>query len=290
MRQSLFSTYHPVLPFCYFAGVIALAMSTLHPAFVALSFAAGSCYLIFLKGVWPFLKRLCFALPVFLTVSVANLLLNSLGLTVLFYLGDTPVTKEALVYGMCSGGMLVSVLQWFACYQEVVTTEKFLSLFRRFLPVTAMMIAMIFRYIPDTLRKGREIHRAQWALLGKEGLIRREKAVQGIRMTSILMSWSMENSIETADSMRARGYGRGTRRRHTLPPLATADGVLLGVLLCLLVVNGLLIILPEHHFAFYPRLSGLRIPVWSVLLYAICLWLPLILEGREWLRWKRPRS
>jgi energy-coupling factor transport system permease protein len=39
----------------------------------------------------------------------------------------------------------------------------------------------------------------------------------GIKILSALTTWSLENSIETADSMNARGYGR--RAGAFIPPI-----------------------------------------------------------------------
>ena len=47
---------------------------------------------------------------------------------------------------------------------------------------------------------------------------RKEKAAvqNGVRSASVLMGWGMEDSIETADSMRARGYGARKRTAFSI--------------------------------------------------------------------------
>jgi len=82
--------------------------------------------------------------------------------------------------------------------------------------VINMMISMIFRYIPDTVRHGREIEMSQRALLGSDDGHRKTKVARAIRLASILMAWSMENAIETADSIGGRkGISRDVAS-HTL--------------------------------------------------------------------------
>ncbi len=282
MRSNVFSQAHPAVLFLYFAGVLGLTMSSLHPVLVAISFAAGSVTLLSLKGAAALFKRLPGYLIMLLVLTAANALLSGMGLSVLFYAGGTPVTKEAALYGLCSGGMLVSVIVWFSCYQEMMTGGKFLILFGRIAPTLSMMVSMIFRYIPETLRKGREIDTAQRALIGNETLSRRRKTASGIRLASVLMSWSMENSIETAQSMRARGYAGGRpRSRYTHERFTRYDGALCGILLCLLAALGVLLQSPDSRFAFYPVLTPAALSPWTVLFYSVYLLCPLVLEGRE---------
>lgn len=285
MKQHVFYDAHPAVIFLYFCGTIGFAMSTMHPLYVSLSFGMALLYGWYLKGWRSVCRGLGYGLAVIVIVAAANAFFNGLGLTVLFHVGDHPITAEALCYGLCAGGMLVSVIQWFSCYQEVMTSDKFLSLFGRLAPTTSMMVSMIFRYIPDTIRKAREIQTAQKAMLGNESPGKKQELSQGIRMASILMSWSMESSIETADSMRSRGYGETKRSHYTKQKINRYDVILLCVVGLLIAVNGYWIFARANQFAFYPWMEGVSIPWWIGTLYAILLGIPLLLEGREQLCW-----
>ena len=156
-----------------------------------------------------------------------------------------------------------------------------MQLFSRVAPTMAMVLSMIFRYVPDTIKKAREITVAQSALLGTSQKTR----AQGIRIASILMSWSMENAIETADSMRARGYGRGPHTSFTNERFSAHDILSLSLLAALIIGNA--IFLFQYHFSFYPRLSQLQTDILPYLLYAVMLSYPIILEGKERLAWMR---
>ncbi|NLB27506.1 MAG: hypothetical protein GX819_00955, partial [Clostridiaceae bacterium] len=65
---------------------------------------------------------------------------------------------------------------------------------------------------PQAMAHGREIEISRRALLGDPQ--RRFRLAEAIRMTSVLMAWSMENAIETADSMRAKSFDAGRRRAY----------------------------------------------------------------------------
>ncbi len=285
MKRHVFCDVHPAVIFLYFCGTIGFAMCTMHPLYVTLSLCMALLYGCYLKGWRNVCRSLGYGLVVVVIVAAANAFFNGLGLTVLFMLGDHPITAEAICYGLCAGGMLVGVIQWFSCYQEVMTSDKFLSLFGRIAPTTSMMVAMIFRYIPDTIRKSREIQTAQKAMLGNEPPTKKQSLVQGVRMASILMSWSMESSIETADSMRSRGYGEVRRSHYTKQKINRYDIILLCVLGILLVANGYLIFAKANQFAFYPWIEGLAVPWWMGMAYLLLLGLPFLLEGREQVCW-----
>ena len=257
------------------------AMSTRHPVFTALSFASGGAYLMYLKGVRSYAKSLLYALPILIVVAVSNPLFNGLGLSVLFYVWDTPITLEAVCYGLCAGGMLVGVIQWFSCYQAVMTSEKFLGLFGRLSPVLSMMVSMIFRYIPATVRKAGEIRDAQLAMTGMSPRTRKEKISRGVRMASILMSASMEDSIETADSMRARGYGMKKCGRRVHDHFRLRDAVVLVILLAFIVLNGFFIFFHANRFMFYPVFLNFDVPLPAYAVYVLFLTSPLILEAVE---------
>lgn len=42
-----------------------------------------------------------------------------------------PLTLESIAYGCAAAVMLVAVLFWFSCYNEVMTSDKFMYLFGR---------------------------------------------------------------------------------------------------------------------------------------------------------------
>lgn len=287
MKKDVLSYAHPAVIFLYFAGAVGCAMCTLHPAFVAVSLIVSGGYLAYLRGAAHYWRSLRYGLPVFLVIALANGFFNNLGLTVLFYIGYRPITLEALVYGLCSGGMLLAVLQWFSCYQEVMSSDKFLSLFSRPLPTTSMMFSMVFRYIPDTIQKAREIQTTQLALTGGAPESRKVRFRQGIRLASVLMGWSMENSIETADAMRSKGYGSRRRSRYEHERFTIYDRIALTVLALLLGASLWILFGWAGQFAFYPRISWPEGGwIWRLGLYGVFLAWPLILEGREWLQWR----
>ena len=114
------------------------------------------------------------------------------------------------------------------------------------------------------------------------------KLRQTCKEISILISWSLEASIETSDSMEARGYGLPGRTSFHLFKLSRTDKLLLGVILITGGVTTLGCALGKTSIYFYPTIM---LPVWDPLmvltLLSFCALaaLPLILDlmgERKW--------
>ena len=73
---------------------------------------------------------------------------------------------------------------------------------------------MVLRFIPMMIKRWREIHEAQIGMLCTQNTGMIPKAKQFTKELSILISWSLENSIDTSVSMESRGYGTGRRSSY----------------------------------------------------------------------------
>lgn len=275
MNYKVFSTYHSAVIFGYFFVAIGLTLATFNLPFASVSFLSASVYYIFLKGIKSFIKCILGCLIIVLSVTIINPLVNAQGFTLLFRIGEKPITLEATLYGITAGVVLASVIVWFFCYSEVMTSDKFLSLFGRVFKTSAMMVAMILRYIPYTIRKSKEINTAQMALTGKKNNFKRQ-----LRSVSVLMAWSMESAIETADSMKSRGYGSKKRTVYSNERFKDRDVFMLLIIVVLAfvnIVNVILTVSKTQYFPFviFPKMS---VEYWF---YTLLLVLPLTAEVKE---------
>ncbi len=95
-----------------------------------------------------------------------------------------------------------------------------------------------------------------------------------LRQTHVLMGWSLEDSLETADAMRARGWSAEVRRStYTRYRFAAVDAF---ALIALLLAGALCLLLAwaaTSQFAFYPTMSRL-IAWWGYVPYACWMFLP----------------
>lgn len=210
-RYVIFNTWHPGVLFAYALAGPVLGMLTLHPLFLALNLGMAVVMHWFYQGGGRTLQRVAGLLPVTAVIVLFNFCLNTRGRHVLFQIGQHPFTLESLSYGLASGCMLSAVLLWFQSFSFIVSNEKFLYLFGRRLPGTALLLSMILKLFPDTGYRIRSIRYADREPLGAGKSPAGKRIRKGLKQMSTLMEWSMEDSIEMADSMKARGYGEGRR-------------------------------------------------------------------------------
>ncbi len=289
-----FGTSHPSISFIYFILMAIFSVIFLHPLWMLLSFGGAFLYALHLKGrrVLPFFAG--FVLPVVLLSSLVNPLFNHQGATILFYLRDNPVTAESIAYGLATGAMFGCILLWLSCYQEVMTSDRLIHLFGKLAPGVSLIFAMVLRFIPKCRAQLRVITDGQQAMgrfLGAESV--RQRAHDGMRVLSILVTWALENGIDTADSMRARGYGLPGRTSYSLYRFDSRDrrrAAGLGILLALILWSGAQ---GAGSLTFFPwmELSAIR-GVWipGTAAYGIFCLTPFGMGVLESWRWKRLRG
>lgn len=201
-----FSKFHPIVSFSFFIGVIVLTLVFSNSIYGALSFLCAFCYAVRLKGKNAVSFFLKFIIPIVLLATIFNMLFSHYGNTVIFIVKGIDFTLEPLTAGLFTGIMIGAVMAWFSAYNEIITADKFMVLFGGLAPNLALLFSMVLRFIPLMVKTSNEIKEAHIGL-GYE--------TKGLKNTltrfSALISISLEKSIETADTMKARGFG--TKKR-----------------------------------------------------------------------------
>lgn len=131
------------------------------------------------------------------------------GVTILLYFPTgNPLTLESLLYGLSAGVMIVTVMLWFLNFNRVITSDKFIYLFGRIIPALSLVLSMTLRFIPRFKAQMDNVIDAQKSIgrdISQGSLWYRTKIA--VMVLSIMITWALENAIETADSMKSRGYG-----------------------------------------------------------------------------------
>ena len=290
-----FKTYHPLVNFIYFAFVIGFSCFLLHPICFCISLLCAFSYLVLLKGKSAIKTTLLFLLPTMLAMALLNPALNHAGITVLAYFPNgNPLTLESVVYGLVSAGLIGSVICWFSCYHEVMTSDKFIYLFGKIIPSISLIFSMTLRFVPRFSKQLKVVVNAQ-RCLGKDltsgTLLQRAK--HGLSVLSALITWALENAIETAESMKARGYGQPGRTAFSIFTFTRQDKIMLSCVLLLGVYVLCGSILGELKVRYFPSIqmtesSGVY---YSFLLaYSLLCLVPIIVELWEVGRWNKLRS
>lgn len=232
-----FSRCHPILNFYFFAVVLGVTMFAQHPAILAISFLGAASYAVWLGGWEKTLKmNMLFTLPGLLIAAVFNPLFNHYGVTRLAYIESSGnwVTLEAIVYGVVLGCVIFIMIQWFSCYNKVMTSDKFIYIFGKIIPALSLILSMALRFVPHFQAQMRIIRNGQKCVgmdVSNAGLIK--KARYALNMLSILVTWALENAIDTADSMKGRGYGLPGRTAYSIYRFDKRDRRLLALMLAL---------------------------------------------------------
>ncbi|MGE6257087.1 energy-coupling factor transporter transmembrane component T [Heyndrickxia sporothermodurans] len=288
-----FETYHPIVLFTYFFAVIGLSIFFMHPIYLLITLIVSITLNIILNKR-SFKNSLLFYIPLFIIVSLCNPFFSHDGMKVLFYVNYNPITLEAILYGVAMATMLLSVVFWFGSYNSVMTSDKFLYLFGKMSPAIALILSLTLRLVPRFKKQIKIIAHSQ-KTIGMDytsgTILHRIKSC--LQILSILITWALENSIETADSMKARGYGLKNRSAFSLFIFTKRDGIVLVMIISLAVINLIGSTFGYSTYYFYPTFSEMALTNISILLYssyALLLAIPIIIETRESIKWHSLRS
>ncbi|WP_281890698.1 energy-coupling factor transporter transmembrane component T [Paenibacillus sp. YYML68] len=293
MHHSGFRALHPLPSFIYFTGVMLLSMLLLHPVFLTASalllVAVGyrlAAFTSLLRTVGPLL-----ALGVVL--FVLNPLFSHRGEHILFYMWEQPITLEAVCFGLTIGLSTLSLMLVFLSYSKVMSSDKFLYLFASIWPKGSLVVVMGMRFVPLLKDRLRAIsHTQQTKGIGiTEGPLRK-RASDGMKLLQILLTWSLEDALQTADSMKARGFGMRTRSTYRTYRMRSKDWRALTMLLLLLVTCLAGRLLAGYgQLTIYPSMEAWQLRGWEWCTFAAFITyigMPLWMEGKDrlWNSWR----
>ncbi len=248
-----------------------------------------------LKGKKQVRTNLLYMLPTLIIMALMNPVFNHEGATVLRYMkSGNPLTLESIIYGICAAAMIVSVICHFFCYNEVMTSDKFIYLFGRIIPSMSLIISMTLRFVPGFFQHLKVVTNAQKCMgrdISRGNIIQRAK--NGLNILSIMTTWALENAIDTADSMKSRGYGLPGRTAFSIFRFDKRD---LKALVFILLLGGYTLagnLLGGMYFRFFPSIKTAGVSPFGISVFAayflLCM-CPVIIELWEVRRWKALRS
>lgn len=295
-KSNAMKSCHPLVSFAYFVLVIGCGMFFMHPVCLAVSLLGSVSFLVSLRGgsrAWLFLK---FALPVMLLAAATNTLFNHRGDTVLCLLPTgNKLTLESILYGAAAAVMLVSVLAWFGCFTEIMTSDKLIYLFGRIMPSISLVLSMTLRFVPRFKERFEQVAEAR-VCMGKTARSPIGKIKNAIGCFLTVAAWSLEGSIATADSMKSRGYGLPGRSSFSVFVFTERDACLLAWfgLAAMFLISGA--VSGALNWSYYPSFGGgistgfspltaALEAVWS----AVCV-TPTVIDILEDRQWRSSRS
>ena len=290
-----FKTYHPVVNFIYFIFVIGFSCFFMHPICLGISLVCSFVYSVMLKGKKAIKTNLLYMLPLFIITALINPAFNHQGVTILAYLpGGNPLTLESVVYGLAAAAMIISVICHFTCYNEVMTSDKFMYLFGKVIPAMSLVISMTLRFVPRFISQLKSVANAQRCMgrnVDSGGVVKRAKC--GLAILSAMTTWALENSIDTADSMKSRGYGQAGRTAFSVFTFDKRDAKAL----TLIVALGIYVLAGSlcggMDFGYFPYFTAMEFSGFEISLFVSYLLLcitPVVIELWEVRKWKSLKS
>nr|WP_106784635.1 energy-coupling factor transporter transmembrane component T [Lysinibacillus timonensis] len=288
-----FETYHPIVIFYYFSSVMCMTMFFMHPVYIGSTFLVATILrMMWLRG--QFWKSSWYYIPLLLVMAVVNPLISHNGKLVILYINDNPITIEAIVYGFAIALMVVAIMFWFSCYNIAMTSDKFLYLFGKVSPILALTISITMRLIPSFKHQLRVISDAQ-KTIGMDFTVGSplHRVKSCMKILSILITWALENAIETADSMKARGYGVKKRTTFSLFVIEIRDIKMISYITLLIAVCLYGVFTGYMTYYYYPTFTTLY---WSIdhllfyFIYLILLSIPIMMNVKEDIKWRYLQS
>ena len=290
-----FSACHPAVIFLYFGLMLLFSLWLTHPAAAVLSLLGAVLWSRQLGGRETARFQLRTLLPMLILAALLNPVFSHEGATILTWLpSGNPLTLESILYGIGTAGMLACVICWFFCFNRVVTSDMFLYLFGRAAPALSLILSMVLRLVPRLQQQFHAVCRTQAALgrpTDRGPLLQRW--ANAVRVWSVLLTWALENAVDTADSMRSRGYGLPGRTSFSLYRLTEKDSGLLCWLGTLAALLTALALRGALTWRYYPTVRGAAWDIWQVtalLVYLALSLTPCILDAWEGREWKRMTS
>jgi len=291
MTKCTFAGFHPAINLLYFTAMIGFSMFFMHPIGLAVSLVCACTYAIYLNGRKAVRMGLKFMLPMLVLTAVLSPLFNHQGMTILGYLPNgNPITLESTMYGIAAAVMLITVINWFSCFNAVMTSDKFVYLFGRIIPALSLILAMALRIVPRFSEQIKIISNAQKCIgrdVSSGNML--QKARHGIRILSIMVTWAMENAIETADSMKGRGYGLPGRTAFSIFRFDRRDAwAAVYILICAAaMIAGAAT--EVSRFRYFPSIRGNWTGFWTISVFFAYFALgvfPLLVNLKEDILWK----
>ena len=257
-------------------------MFSFNPVFVISGLFGAILYLLMINNKTS-IKTFAGYLFLFIIIAITNPLFSHNGATPLFFINDSRITLEALLYGVFLSTMIIEVMLWFRCFNLTFDNEKLMYFFGKTFPKLGLIISMALHYIPNLISEYKSILSVQKTFGGKKGI--------GIYIKSFsaVITQSLENSIEKSNSMSARGYGKAKRTYYSNFKFTKYDLLYLVITVVLFIMSATSIILNTAYFNFYPTIEMNNITLLSALSYISFLLLsllPFVFQVKEEIKWK----
>lgn len=277
-----FDSYHPMINLIYFVTAIVCIIQFQHPVFLGISFVSVFAYSIKLNGKKSAIFNICL-IPCIIAYGLYYSSYNHFGLTNLHmnFIGNH-ITLEAIAVGFARGVTVASIVMMFTCIFTIISADKVVYLFGRISPKLSLFLSILLRFVPRIKQRAKRIELSRRGI-GKGCLQGNlwQKLVHTIGFLSILITWTLEDFVESAASMKCRGYSLRGRTAFSIYRFDNRDrGFVIGIFACLTVIL-MAVAFNQTNIIYTPEIMMNRITPISWVFYGAygaLLLLPMILQ------------
>ena len=286
-----FDSYHPMIQLIYFVSAFVCICLFRQPVFMAIAYVAAFVWSVKLNGKKALAFNCCLILCIlFYTAWYASY--HHFGVTILWYnrLGNQ-MTLEAIVYGFVRGVIAATIVMEFSCVFATVTSDKIVYLLGKVSPKLSLFLTILLRSVP---RIKNWVKKADCARQGIGHGIRQgnlfQRFVHLLGLISITITWTVEHWVESAASMKSRGYSLKGRKAFSIYRFDDRDRCfVVALMFCVMTiymahVAGETVILYQPMIVLEP-ITGISVLFYIV--YAGMLLLPLGLQIVGEYHWKQ---
>ncbi|MDD5486134.1 MAG: energy-coupling factor transporter transmembrane component T [Dehalococcoidales bacterium] len=278
---------NPVVKLVWAGVVVLIAMLVEHPVVLSLLFLS-TLPAVASARIWKqWAMIIQFALWMGILVVIINCLAGAGGNHILWQsgfrlpvLGRIEITLEAILFGLFMTVRLMAIISAFSVITLTIRPDDLLSaLLEMRLPYkTAMMTALSIRFVPVLFEDASRIINAQRSRgleMNKGSKLKRLKNRSMI--LPVLLSSSLERTIQLAEAMEARAFGSsGKRTRYFRINFSTKDTMSISMMLVLAAVVLFTLVTGLFSYNYYPSLQDPMLGTRGII---ICVVLTVLLGG-----------
>ena len=277
-----FDSYHPAINFIFFFSVLAFSFLFTQPVFLLISYSCALIYSSYL-GRWKAFLLNVFAFVLCIVYAFYYAFYNHFGITELSvnWIGNH-VTLESIYAGLVKGIHISTALMWFYCTVRIVSSDKVMYLLGKIWPKLSLFFSIFLRAVPQVCEHFCRVNRSQTAIgrgVTQGSPFRR--IIHALRVFSIVLTWSLERIVDSAASMKSRGYSLKGRTAFSLYRFDNRDRSVVIIMFFCLTVTAMAMMLDQTKIYIDPEIVMNPITAWSYVFYAVyafyCL-LPMLLQ------------
>lgn len=249
---------HPAIFIVYFIILILFAFLFNNPYYI-ITFGVLITILLILQDALSEVKStMKYFLPLVLFITIVNTIFTHVGNTHIYYYGSNFVTLEAIMYGIIMAVTFFLVTLTFLSYNSYVSYQDMLYVFSKRYPNLSMVIIMSLRFVPLIQSRTRELIELSRLKNQNENLSLKERLSENIQNLGLVVSWSLEEAMQTASSMKARGYNITKRTSYLEYKFNKIDACLSIIIIVTVIVSlvglsqgiGSINVYPKFTFSF----------------------------------------